>query len=145
MPPIPNPRPSKNAPEPKKPLEYFLNRAIKLLSYRPRSVAEISLRLRHASALPSQIDQVIAKLTALDLLDDLKFSRWWVDQRVNASPRGNIALNQELGQKGVSRDIIEQVLLSFEAEVALAKKVPAAKRLSRGFSWRVLDVLRRKE
>lgn len=130
---------------PKKTPEYFLNRAIKLLSFRPRSVFEISTRLRRAGAEPSIINQIIAKLTDLNLLDDLKFAQWWVAQRVNASPRGNIALNQELSQKGLGRDTINQVLLSFEAEIALAEKLPAKKRLSRGFSWRVVDALGRKE
>lgn len=101
--------------------------------------------MRHAGAEAPVIKEVITKLTDLDLLNDLKFAQWWVDQRINSSPRGNIALNQELSQKGLDRDIINQVLLSFEAEVVLAEKLPAKKRLSRGFSWRVIDALGQKE
>lgn len=101
--------------------------------------------MRRAGADLPVINQVIVKLTDLDLLNDLKFAQWWVEQRVNASPRGNRALSAELFQKGLSRDIINQVLLSFEAEIALAEKLPPNKRLSRGFSWRVIDALAKKE
>ena len=86
--------------------------------------------MRRAGADLPVINQVIVKLTDLDLLNDLKFAQWWVEQRVNASPRGNRALSAELFQKGLSRDIINQVLLSFEAEIALAENY----RLIRGLA-----------
>ena len=56
-------------------------------------------------------------------------------------PRGNIALKQELMQKGVSQEIISQVLLSYEDELQLAKSLPPNKRQNRGFSFRIIDAL----
>jgi len=112
-----------------------LNKAVHLLSFRPRSAAELKQR-GLAAAIP--------KLIELDLIDDQKFAKWWVEQRCLLNPRGNIGLQAELQQKGIDREIIASVLLSREEESDLAKKLLAKKNLdkprvqrfllSRGFS-----------
>ena len=117
--------------------EKQLNKALNVLSYRPRSVAE--MRRRGLAA-------VIPKLIELDLLDDQKFARWWVDQRLRFRPKGNRALTAELLAKGIDREIISQVLLSPEQERQLAIKLRGKYSLSqlrsRGFP---IDGLWRKE
>ena len=106
-----------------------LNKAIHLLSFRPRSAAELKQR-GLAAAIPQLIE--------LDLLDDQKFARWWVDQRLAFRPRGNIALKSELIQKGIDREIIESVLLSKEEEISLANKFLAKKNLDKPRAQRLL-------
>ena len=81
---------------------------------------------------------VIPKLIELDLLDDQKFARWWVDQRLTFRPRGNIALKSELAQKGIDREIIASVLLSKEKEIKLAKKLLSKKNLDKPRAQRFL-------
>lgn len=115
--------------------EKQLIKALKLLSYRPRSEGELRRR-GLAAALP--------QLRAMDLIDDKKFASWWVDQRVRFNPRGNVALKAELFQKGIDRQIVESVMLSNDQEEKLARRLlskkeldkPQAQRLllSRGFS-----------
>lgn len=126
---------------PKNDFESLTARALNLLSYRPQSVAEMKTKLKRSGADLLTINQLLDNFIDRGLLDDLKFARWWVDQRVRFRPRGNIALKQELLQKGIDREIIESVLLSKEAEIELAKKVPASKRQARGFSFSVIDAL----
>lgn len=109
--------------------EKLLNKALNLLSYRPRSVAEMRQR---------GLEAVIPKLIELDLLDDQKFARWWVDQRRTFRPRGNIALKTELLQKGIDREIIASVLLSKDEELSLAQKLLAKKNLDRPRAQRFL-------
>lgn len=116
-------------------LQKLINRALNLLSYRPQSVAEMKLKLKRSGADSSIINQAIKTLIQQGKLDDEKFAKWWVEQRVNFKPKGNRALSFELKQKGISREIVEQVLLSPEEEKALAEKIPPEKRLSRGFSF----------
>ena len=106
-----------------------LNKALNFLSYRPRSVAEMC---RHG------LEAVVPKLIELDLLDDQKFARWWVDQRLTFRPRGNIALKSELLQKGIDREIIASVLLTKDQEVALAQKLLAKKKLDKPRAQRYL-------
>lgn len=125
--------------------EYLTARALRLLSYRPRSIREITQRLTKTNADTHTINRVINNLIDQNLLNDQEFAQWWVDQRVKFRPRGNYALTQELAQKGIDREIIDSVLLSFDAELALAKKLPQSKRASRGFSFSAIDALRSKE
>ena len=106
-----------------------LNKAVHLLSFRPRSAVELKQR-GLAAAIP--------KLIELDLIDDQKFARWWVDQRVRLNPRGNIALKTELMQKGIDREIIDSVLLSKDQEIDLAKKLLAKKNLDQPRAQRLL-------
>ena len=121
--------------------EYLTAKALRLLSYRPRSIREIKKRLTKTNADTNTINRVINNLIEQNLLNDQEFARWWVDQRVKFRPRGNYALTQELAQKGLDREIIDSVLLSFDAELALAKKLPQSKLSSRGFSFSVIDAL----
>ena len=130
---------------PKNDFESLTTRALNLLSYRPQSIAEMKIKLKRSGADLVTINQLIDNFIDRGLLDDLEFAQWWVDQRVKFRPRGNYALTQELIQKGIDRNIIDSVLLSFDAELALAKKLPQPKRSSRGFSFSVIDALNAKE
>lgn len=125
--------------------DYLTAKALRLLSYRPRSIREIKQRLTKTNADTNTINRVIANLIDQNMLNDQEFARWWVEQRVKFRPRGNYALTQELVQKGLDREIIDSVLLSFDAELALAKKLPPSKLSSRGFSFSVIDALNAKE
>ena len=50
------------------------------------------------------------ELKHFELLDDLKFAKWWVDQRQNFKPKPTRILKIELTQKGIVKEIIENVL-----------------------------------
>lgn len=117
----------------------LISRALNLLSYRPQSVAEMKLKLRRSAVDQTIINSVIEFLLEQGNLDDLKFAKWWVEQRVNFKPKGNRALSFELRQKGLKSEIIQQVLLTPEQEKDLAKQLPPEKRFPRGFSLRGLS------
>jgi len=110
--------------------EKLTAKALKLLSYRPRSIHEIRFRLKQIPDSDKLIDQVVKLLVEQDFLNDQKFATWWVDQRVTHRPRGNIALKQELFQKGIDNHIVESVLLSSKAESSLAKRQLASKSIT---------------
>jgi regulatory protein len=44
------------------------------------------------------------------LIDDAAFVRYWLDNRAQFNPRGQVALRQELRRKGVDRAVIDEVL-----------------------------------
>ncbi len=93
-------------------------RALDLISYRPRSVREVQLRLKKAGASDEAIAQVVARLSEAGLLDDDAFSRAWVDSRMRASPRSKRMIAWELRQKGVSGQEIEAALEEVDEEDA---------------------------
>ena len=107
-------------------LEKAKQSAYKYLSYRPRSIAEVERNLRDKKYDEMVISQVVERLQELQLLDDSAFARFWVEQRDTFKPRSAMALRQELMQKGVARDVIDDVLADVD-ETAVARKAAATR------------------
>jgi regulatory protein len=77
---------------------------------RPRSEKEITDYFRRKKVHESMWEKLFAKLKHFELLDDLKFAQWWVDQRSNFKPKPKRILKIELTKKGIVREIIDNVL-----------------------------------
>ena len=105
--------------------------ALKLLSFRPRSTKEVSVKLQKFTAkrdFPNEIiGKVINELTEQKFLDDKEFVRWWVDQRQSYRPKGARAIKMELLCKGIEKEVIDEILSTNDgekiSEYDLAKKV----------------------
>jgi len=93
-----------------------LNVAAHYLSYRPRSEFELRERLRQRGFNGNSIDVVLAKLKEQGLMDDMAFAQFWRDNRESFNPRSQRLIRLELGQKGVARDIIDQVVAAVDDE-----------------------------
>lgn len=91
-------------------LENAKQSAIRYISYRPRSIREVRTHLRGKGFVDTAVDHACERLQEVGLLDDAAFAHYWVEQRETFKPRSQMALRQELQQKGVSREIIESVL-----------------------------------
>jgi len=108
----------------------LLERVLNWLALRPRSEKEIkdylTKRTRSRKDKNSLIRDAMKKLRELELIDDEKFAFWWLEQRRQFRPKGKWALSGELRQKGIDRQLIDQVLnqaLSKGSESELAIKV----------------------
>jgi regulatory protein len=108
-------------------------RALHLLSYRPRSAAEISRRLRQADFSPAAIEGALARLERVGLVDDRAFARFWVENREAFRPRGQNMLRWELRQKGVADQIIDEALTPLD-------ETASASRLARRRARRLRDL-----
>jgi regulatory protein len=107
-----------------------MDAAAAFLAVRPRSVAETSRRLKHLGYPEVLVEQVVTQLIELDYLDDEKFARAWVESRDRSRPRGELALRRELAQKGVERQLIDQVLAERqESDTGAHSELVAARRL----------------
>tara|TARA_B100002003_G_C13961487_1_gene465713 strand:- start:442 stop:840 length:399 start_codon:yes stop_codon:yes gene_type:complete len=56
------------------------------------------------------VEAVLKRLIEQGLVDDIAFAEFWRDNRQSFSPRSQRLTKLELRQKGVSSDIIEQVI-----------------------------------
>ncbi len=138
--------------------------ALRLLEVRARAKREIETRLTQKGYEDGVIAQVTEKLTRLALLDDAQFAAQWVEAKTRpggSRPVGRRRITQELFQKGVGKDQIDEAVeaVTDEAELALAqaaarkkvRQVPAdrdalqAERQKlmgflqrRGFGWEVV-------
>lgn len=111
----------------------LLNAALNFLSARPRSVKEIrdrlKLKLDRGDYVEPELvlNKVVEKLTKMGLLDDLEFSRWWVDQRKRFNPRGERLLRGELHSKGIPREIIDELFFAYEPSLSEIEKLAMRK------------------
>lgn len=94
--------------------------ALRLLSYRPRSEAEIEKKLNDKGFDARVSAYVIQRLTEEGYLGDITFAKTWVENRSTFRPRSRRLLKYELRQKGVSEEHIESALESVKDEPDLA-------------------------
>ncbi len=80
--------------------------ALRFLSHRPRSVAEVRTRLlgRFSHGV---VEQALEDLMRQGLIDDSRFAQLWTENRDTHRPRSAAAIKRELSQKGVPRDVAE--------------------------------------
>jgi regulatory protein len=71
---------------------------------------EVRRRLTGAGYQPELVEGAITRMLELGMLDDDAFARAWVESRDRARPRGERAIRQELGLKGVDRATVDLVL-----------------------------------
>jgi regulatory protein len=133
------------------------NAAARYLAYRPRSEAEIRLRLQRHGFDTGSAEQTLKILKKQGLVDDTAFAQFWKDNRESFSPRSRRLTGLELRHKGLSSDIIEQVTGEIDdSESAYRAALSKARRLSpadyqdfrrhlgaylgrRGFGYGVID------
>ena len=84
--------------------------AAAFLAVRPRSEAETRRRLLKLGYPDALVDDVLIRLVEMGYIDDEEFARAWVQSRDRARPRGEGALRRELAQKGVARQVVDEVL-----------------------------------
>ena len=84
--------------------------ATRLLAVRPRTVAELRLRLRRDQIGEELVAAVIHDLTVAGYLDDLAFARAWVGGRASSRLCGVQRLRRELHEKGVASAVVEQAI-----------------------------------
>lgn len=97
--------------------------AVRFISQRPRSTAEVQRKLREKQFDDLTIERVITRLTELELLNDENFANYWREQRETFKPRGQVALRQELLQKGVGREQIDDALQNLDEEEAAYRAI----------------------
>ncbi|MBU2036049.1 RecX family transcriptional regulator, partial [Patescibacteria group bacterium] len=93
-----------------------LDKLLRFATLRPRSQREIRYWLRRKKVHESLNEELFKRLRRLELLDDEKFTKWWIDQRLSFKPRGKRALKYELFQKGIDKEVIEKILNESEID-----------------------------
>lgn len=84
--------------------------ALRFLGYRARSVQEIEEHLRRKGYEAEEVEGIVARLRENQFLDDRAFAEQWVKERQSFRPRSRRVLEQELLQKGVAREIVQEAL-----------------------------------
>ena len=84
--------------------------ALRLLSFRPRSVEELRARLRRKRYPAEVIEETVAQLSKHGLLDDERFARWVAASAVHTRPIGKKQIELDLKKRGVRPEAIAGAL-----------------------------------
>jgi len=93
-----------------------LNAAFRYLGYRPRSEAELRERLKRRGFEAGNVEAALTRLREQGLVDDLAFAQFWKDNRETFRPRSQWLTRLELRRKGVTDNIIDQVVADVDDE-----------------------------
>ena len=96
-------------------MEDVIDAALRFLSYRPRSEAEVRRRLSRRFP-PHMVDRAVGDLKKRGLLDDAAFARFWLGSRERHRPRGASAIRWELLRLGVPREVVDEALEGLDEE-----------------------------
>ncbi len=110
--------------------EVLYQRALHLLSYRPRTNAEIRKFYESKSVREEIIVELLERLKSSGLIDDSVFAQSWVENRSEFRPRSRRAISYELMRRGIQSELIEQSVsqldedeLAFQAARRQARKI----------------------
>lgn len=117
----------------------------KLLSFamlRPRSEKEINDWLRRKKIEKSLYKELFNRLKKYELIDDQKFAKWWIDQRLTFKKKSIKEIKFELLTKGISNEIVNNTFDEFEIdEEKIAKDLVKSK----AYKWKKFDKNIRKQ
>jgi regulatory protein len=104
--------------------------ALALLSFRPRTAAELRRRLAEKDFPADVVAEVVGRLDDMKLVDDAAFAETFVRDRVRLRPKGKRLLAQELRVRGVDAETalgaIEDVMEGSDtSETDLARQAAA--------------------
>jgi regulatory protein len=97
-----------------------------LLTFAPRTRAQLAVALRKRGIPDEVADAVLARFEDVGLIDDAAFARSWVESRHYGRGLAGRALSAELKQRGVAADEIRAALdeqLSPDAEATAARRL----------------------
>ncbi len=93
-----------------------LDKLLRFALVRLRSEKEIRDYL-YRKKVPNMIwNDLFAKLKNLELIDDTKFAKWWIEIRQSFSPKSKRVLNNELQIKGINKEIITEALKEIDID-----------------------------
>jgi regulatory protein len=135
------PRRSRGAP--KHPLDCH-ERALRLLSVRPRSRRELQTRLLRAGFDAEEVGEELSRLESVGLIDDEAFARQVAEHEVAVRGSGRRAVVDRLMARGVDRAVIDRALEDLDASDEESRALALAEtRVGRLASLEPRDAYRR--
>ncbi|MXX02560.1 MAG: regulatory protein RecX [Gemmatimonadetes bacterium] len=87
-----------------------MTEAHRLIDHRMRTRRELAVKLKSRGRTDEVIDQVLDRLEHAGLIDDGRFARLWIDERLRRRPAGLSLLRRELRQKGIDAEVVDTAL-----------------------------------
>ena len=92
------------------------NKCIKLISNKMRSVEEIIKYLKKEDTSSKDIESIITKLTNIGLLNDSRYTKAYVSDKIKFTSAGPYKIEKELIDLGIDENIIKKELTNISLE-----------------------------
>jgi regulatory protein len=102
--------------------------ALRYVGRRPRSRKEIESKLKEKDHSDEAIALTLRKLTEQKIIDDEQFANLWTEHRIFSQKKGRRWVQQELKQKGLSKEHINEALANVDEEAELEAAYDTAKK-----------------
>lgn len=112
------------------------DKLLRFAMVRPRSEKEITDYFRRKKVHESMHEEMLKKLKHLDLLNNLEFAKWWIDQRIQFKSKSKRIIIQELRMKGISQNDIDD---AFGETVIDEEKMARDLIEKRAYKWKGLE------
>lgn len=93
------------------------NKCVKYIEVRMRSINEIKEYIKRNNASPDLIDETIDKLIKNKLLDDEKFTKAFVNDKLKFTTMGPYRIEMELKKHNIDNIIISKYINSIDEEI----------------------------
>ena len=114
--------------------------AVRYLARQDRTVAQVERFLVHKGASPSDVREIVTRLSQLHYLDDRAYAERWIAARVARKPMGRARLEAELLSHGVAETVairaIRGVLHGLDEGTLARRVLSSARRTGRRLTLR---------
>ena len=114
-------------------------KALRYLEFRSHSEKELSEKLKHSGAKDEDILSVITFLKEYNFLNDQSFAEKYAHDLVRLKKFGKNRVKLELSKKGISQEIISEVLEDFDWDSEDVLTPLVKKKLSGDFEKKSID------
>lgn len=104
-----------------KDMDMLYEKVMSFVDYQMRTISEVKKRLAKTTADEKVIQQIIDKLKKQGFLDDVRFVKEYVTQKLEFDLVGPRAIKQKLIDKGIHYDLIDSELIRFTDETQYNK------------------------
>ena len=118
------------------------DKTLRFVMTRPRSLKEVKDYFRRKQVDASLHQVILEKMIKLELLDDQKFAKWWVMQRLEFKNKSKKDITFELRQKGIDTNTIKNILNDSEIDEAKIAKELINKK---SYKWQKYDEKTKKQ
>ena len=91
--------------------------ALRLLSFREHSQQELVEKLKMRGFPVEEIEPLCEEFSSKGYIDDRRVAESFLASALLKRDKGGVRLQQELRQRGISRELIDTILSSYRAEV----------------------------
>jgi regulatory protein len=102
--------------------------AMRFVGRRPRSRKEIELKLKEKGYGEEAVTRTIQKLIEQKIIDDEQFANMWTEHRLFSQMKGRRWVQQELQQKGLPKELIQEALANVDEEAEYEAAYDTAKK-----------------